>query len=180
MNSCQDLDESLSLFATGALEPGEEARVRAHLDTCATCRREVSALQETLGLAALAAPSPREQAVLATLPQNTVGRWRRTQVRRAERLRTTAAWMVAASVLLFLAGPLRSPQGPAPAPSPPDTALSSSEEDVLAMEQWAMANPLTDALDPMDAAPASALDDPGAWDAESDDFLSSPSLGDAL
>lgn len=173
MSTCQDLDESLSLFAADALEPQEEARVREHLDACDACRREVSAQRELLGLTALPPPSPREQAVLATLPQSTLGRWRRAQVRRAERLRTTGAWMVAASVLLFLIAPLRAPSGPPSTTAAPRAALPASEEEVLAMEQWAMANPLSDALDP-------ELEDVGTWDVESDDFLSSTPFGDAL
>ncbi|MFY0574139.1 anti-sigma factor family protein [Cystobacter fuscus] len=128
MSACQDMAESLTLFATGALEPHEETRVRAHLDTCAACRRELTALQDTLGLAALPTPSPREQAVLEVLPQTTVSRWRRDQVRRATHLRTTGALMAAAAVLLLLLRPgvsPRTPPPPPPWPRPPPRRMSS-------------------------------------------------------
>ncbi|ATB37078.1 hypothetical protein CYFUS_002499 [Cystobacter fuscus] len=181
MSACQDMAESLTLWAAGALEPQEETRVRAHLDTCAACLREASALRDTLGLAALPTPSPREQAVLEALPQSTVGRWRRDQVRRATHLRTTGVLMAAAAVLLLLLGPgllPRTPSSSTPHASP--EAASSTEEDVLALEQWALADPLSDALDLTDV---DLEDDPEAtpsWDVETDEFLSSPSLGESL
>ena len=181
MSTCQDLDESLTLFAAGALEPQEETRVRAHLDACAACRQEVAAHQEVLGLAALPAPTPRERAVLEELPRTTVSRWRRAQVRRAEHLRTTGVLMAAAAVLLLLLGPVVSHQMPSPSTplSSPEAALPA-EEDVLAMEQWALADPLSDALDLTDADLEQSLEGTGSWDVESDDFLFTPSFGESL
>jgi anti-sigma factor RsiW len=181
MSACQDMDESLTLLATGALEPQEETRVRAHLDTCAACRREVAALQDTLGLAALPAPSSREQAILEALPQTTLGRWRRDQVRRAVHLRTTGLLMAAAAVLLLLVGPVVAPRTPSPsAPQASPSAASSTEEDVLALEQWAQADPLSDALDLTDADLEDAPEATGSWDVEADDLLYSTPFGDAL
>ncbi|WNG24820.1 zf-HC2 domain-containing protein [Cystobacter fuscus] len=181
MSACQDMAESLTLFATGALEPHEETRVRAHLDTCAACRREVSALQDTLGLAALPTLSPREQAVLEVLPQTTVSRWRRDQVRRATHLRTTGALMAAAAVLLLLLRPGMSPRTPSPSTPPASpVAASSTEEDVLALEQWALADPLSDALDLTDVDLEDAPESSSSWDVEAEEFLSSPSLGESL
>jgi len=181
MSTCQDLDESLTLFAAGALEPQEETRVRAHLDACAACRQEVAAHQEVLGLAALPAPTPREHAVREERPRNTVRRWRRAQVRRAEHLRTKDVLMAAAAVLLLLLGPVVSHQMPSPSTplSSPEAALPA-EEDVLAMEQWALADPLSDALDLTDADLEQPLEGTGSWDVESDDFLFTPSFGESL
>lgn len=184
MSACQDMEESLTLLATGALEPQEETRVRAHLDTCAACRRELTALQDTLGLAALPTPSPREQAVLEVLPQSTVSRWRREQVRRAAHLRTTGVLMAAAAVLLLLLRPGVLPRTPSPSSpsSPPASAeaASSTEEDVLALEQWALADPLSDALDLTDVDLEEAPEATHSWDVEAEEFLSSPSLGESL
>ena len=99
MNPCPELDESLTLLAAEALEPEEEARVRAHLGTCAACRHELSARQAVLGLAAQPAPSPRENALQHALPESTLGRWRRAQVSRARHLRTAGGLLAAAAVL---------------------------------------------------------------------------------
>ncbi|MGZ3461252.1 MAG: zf-HC2 domain-containing protein, partial [Archangium sp.] len=43
MSACPEYDELLTLHAAGALEPGEQARVRAHLESCAACRSEAEA-----------------------------------------------------------------------------------------------------------------------------------------
>ncbi|OJH33878.1 anti-sigma factor family protein [Cystobacter ferrugineus] len=181
MSVCQHMDESLTLFAAGALDPQEEARVRAHLDTCADCRHEVTALQDTLGLAAQPALSPREQTVLEALPQTTVSRWRRDQVQRAAHLRTTGLLMAAAAVLLLLLGPVVSPRRPAPSTPHASTETTfSTEEDVLAMEQWALADPLSDALDLTDVDLEDAQEATGSWDVEADDFLSSTPYGESL
>jgi anti-sigma factor RsiW len=181
MSACQDQDESLTLFAAGALEPHEETRVRAHLETCAACRHEVAAHQDLLGLAALPAPSPREQALQEALPRTTASRWRREQVRRAAHLRTTGVLMAAAAVLLLLLGPGVSPRTPSPSmPHASPEAASSTEEDVLALEQWALADPLSDALDLTDVDLEDAPEATGSWDVEADAFLSSPSIGESL
>ena len=185
MNPCPELDESLTLLAAEALEPEEEARVRAHLGTCAACRHELSARQAVLGLAAPPAPSARENALQLALPESTLGRWRRAQVGRARHLRTAGGLLAAAAVLLFVLGPAMSERPPtSPAPTAPlAEAAPSAEEDVLALEQWALADPLSDALDatgPDDTLDGAPGEEGGAWDLESDDFLSSPSLGESL
>jgi anti-sigma factor RsiW len=181
MSACQDMAESLTLLAAGALEPHEETRVRAHLDTCAACRHEMAAHQELLGLAALPAPSPREQTLLEALPRTTASRWRRDQVQRAAHLRTTGLLMAAACVLLLLLGPVVSPRAPSPStPHASTEAAPSTEEDVLALEQWALADPLSDALDLTDVDLEDAPETTGSWDVEADEFLSFPSLGESL
>ncbi|HYO51773.1 anti-sigma factor family protein [Archangium sp.] len=182
MAACQDQDELLTLFAAGALEPEEEARVRAHLESCAACHSEAEAHHEVLGLAALPPPSAREQAVLAALPRTTVSAWRGAQVRQAARMRTTGALMAAAAVVLLALGPVvqrRVTTPPQPA-APMEPRASPPEEESFALEQWALADPLADAL----ALSEADLDEsePGAepLEFESEDFFSSPNPGDSL
>ena len=66
-------------------------------------------------------------------------------------------------------------------------ATLPDQEDVVALEQWAQADPLSDALDGADSevsdtkdATRDAAGPADAPDVESDELLSSPSLGDAL
>jgi predicted anti-sigma-YlaC factor YlaD len=181
MAACQDNDELLTLFAAGALEPEEEARVRAHLDACAGCRAEAEANHEVLGLAALPPPSVKEQAVMAALPRTTVGVWRRAQVQQAARMRTAGALMAAAAVVLLVLGPvLQRRVATPPAPTTPvEAAAGTPEEDAFALEQWALADPLADALDQSDAD----LEEPESdelLDSELDDFFSNPNPGESL
>lgn len=178
MTASHESEETLTLFAADALEPGDEARVRAHLESCASCRREVDAQRDVLGLAALAPPSPRERAVLEALPRTTVGVWRRSQVQRASRLRTTGGLLAVAAAVLLVFGPLaqRSLRPPAPAGA---AATALAEEDALFLEQWAMADPLSDALDDDVLDLDDSEDGTDAWDVDPDDFLFPSPLGES-
>lgn len=172
MTACRDQDELLTLHAAGALEPEEEARVRAHLESCAACRAELEAHHEVLGLAALLPPSPREQAVLAALPRTTLSAWRRTQVQQAARLRTAGALLAAAAAVLFVLGPVVRGR---PTTIPPPAAIVEpleAEETASELEQWALADPLADALELEESD-----DEP---DSELEDFASNPNPGDFL
>lgn len=181
MAACQDQDELLTLFAAGALEPEEEARVRAHLESCAACRSEVEANHEVLGLTALPPPSAREQAVVAALPRTTVGAWRGAQVRQAARMRTAGALMAAAAVVLLALGPVV--QRRMATPSPPTVQEEASgnvpEEDAFALEQWALADPLADALD-LSEADLEESEPDEFLDSELDDVFSNPNPGESL
>jgi anti-sigma factor RsiW len=174
MTACRDQDELLTLHAAGALEPEAETRVRAHLESCAACRAELEAHHTVLGLATLPPPSPREQAVLAALPRTTLSTWRRTQVQRAARMRTTGALLAAAAAVLFVLGPVV--QRRTTTDSQP-TALAEqpenpAEETTSALEEWALADPLADALE---------LDEPESEpESELEDFAFNPNPGDAL
>ena len=174
MTACRDQDELLTLHAAGVLEPEEEARVRTHLESCAACRAELEAHHEVLGLTALPPPSPREQAVLAALPRTTLSTWRRTQVQRAARMRTAGALLAAAAVVLFVLGPVvqrHTTTDPQP-PSLVEPLESPAEETTSALEEWALADPLADALE---------LDEPDSEpDAELEDFVFNPNPGDSL
>jgi len=181
MVACQDQDELLTLFAAGALEPEEEARVRTHLDACAACRSEAEANHEVLGLAALPPPSAREQAVMAALPRTTLGAWRGAQVQQAARMRTAAALMAAAAVVLLVLGPVmqRRTSTPPPPTAQVEPATNPSEEDAFTLEQWALADPLADALDLDEADPEEPESDE-FLDSKLDDVFSYPNPGESL
>lgn len=181
MAACHDQDELLTLFAAGALEPEEQARVRTHLDSCAACRSEVEANHEVLGLAALPPPSAREQAVEEALPRTTVGAWRRAQVQQAARMRTAGALMAAAAVVLLVLGPVVQHRAstPPPASAQVEPPASSPEEDAFALEQWALADPLADALD-LSEMDLEESEPAGLLDSELDDSLTYPNPGESL
>ncbi|PTL80561.1 anti-sigma factor [Vitiosangium sp. GDMCC 1.1324] len=182
MSACPDQDELLTLYAAGALEPEEASRVRTHLESCAACRSEVEAHHEVLGLAALPPPSPREQAVLAALPRTTVSVWRSEQVRQAARMRTAGALMAAAAVVLLALGPvvLRHVTPRTTSAAPVETPASSSEETSSDLEQWALTDPLSDALELAEADLDDAEAGDESWDLEPEDVLSSPNPGESL
>lgn len=149
MNACPEYEELLTLQATGALEPEQEARVREHLATCAACRSEAESTARLLSSVALPPPSPAMRQRMDALPQRTLGAWRREQVRQAFRARTVGAMLAAAAVVLLVVNPsLRSTGKPSVAVTPsassgslPETAPASE------FEQWAVADPLGDELD---------------------------------
>ncbi|QRK04519.1 zf-HC2 domain-containing protein [Archangium violaceum] len=182
MSACRDQDESLTLFAAGALEPEEEARVRAHLESCAACRSEAEAHRDVLGLAALPPPSAREQAVMAALPRTAVGTWRREQVQKAARMRTTGALLAAAAVVLFALGPVVQRRVAPPAPLAPqvETPASVVEETESELEQWALTDPLSDALELSYMDLEDAEDVAGLSELELEELLSSPIPGETL
>ena len=183
MSACPHPDESLTLFAAGALEPEDEARVRAHLESCAACRSEVEASQQVLGLAALPPPSAREQSVLAALPRTAVGAWRKSQVQQAARMRTAGALMAAAAVVLLALGPVVQRRVTALVPRTPvvePSASPSSEESASELEQWALTDPLSDVLEASDVDLEDAEADEALADLDAEDFLSIPNPGESL
>lgn len=170
MNACQEYEELLTLHATGALEPEEEARVRAHLESCAACRSEHEATARLLGNLALAPASPALHARMDTLPQRALGAWRRQQVRQAFRARTVGAMLAAAAVLLLVVNPSLRGQSPSLSGTRPARAASPSET-LSEFEQWASADPLGDELDSL-----LADDDVEAWEDEAEGEPSSSEL----
>jgi anti-sigma factor RsiW len=163
MNACHEYEELLTLHATGALEPEEEARVRAHLESCAACRSEVEATARLLGDVALPPASPAMQQRMDALPQRALGAWRRQQVRQAFRARTVGAVLAAAAAVLLVVSPsLRGTGSPALNVTRPAGAASLSETQ-SEFEQWASADPLGDELDSL-----LAEDDAEGWEDEAE------------
>jgi anti-sigma factor RsiW len=161
MAACREYDELLTLHAAEALEPEEEARVRTHLRSCAACRAEAEAHHAVLGRVALPPPSPREQALLSALPRTVVGAWRREQVTRPAWIWPAGALLAAAAgVLLALGATVPRPtDSHAPSETAEALPLTSSEEASSALEQWAMEDPLAEALAEGAEGPASELED---------------------
>jgi anti-sigma factor RsiW len=179
MKACHEYEELLSLYAAGALEPDEEARVRAHLESCAACRSEVESTARVLSDVALSPPSPAMREKLEALPRRTLGAWRREQVRRAFHARTAGALLAAAAVVLLVVRPSlprgETPRAPVAIPEAP-SGLSETQAD---FEQWASTDPLGDELDGI-----LAEDDVEDWEdeaevepSESEQFLT-PTLGE--
>jgi predicted anti-sigma-YlaC factor YlaD len=181
MSACRDQEELLTLHAAGALEPEDEARVRAHLESCAACRAEAEAQREVLGLAALPPPTVREQALLAALPRTTADAWLSTQLRQAARMRNAGALMAAAAVVLLALGPMVQ-RRVAPLAPPAELELSASpdEETPTELEQWALSDPLAEALAPAEVQLEELEDDAEPADSELEDFLSNPNPGESL
>jgi anti-sigma factor RsiW len=176
MRACPEHEEQLSLLAADALEPAEDKRVRAHLESCAGCHHEVNAQRELLGLAALPPLTPREEAVHEALPRTTLGVWRRKQVRDASRMRTTGGLLAVAAAVLLVLGPFARQALRVPEPAP--ASVGDDASDTLSLEEWALADPLEAALDEGDALADDVEDGADDWDVEPEDFLSPPTLGD--
>jgi anti-sigma factor RsiW len=147
MNACHEYEELLTLHAAGALEPDEEARVRAHLESCAACRSEAQSTARVLSGVALPPPSPAMRERTEALPQQTLGAWRREQVRRAFQARMAGALLAAAAVVLLVMRPslprVETPRAPV---SSPEAAAGFSEAQAD-FEQWASTDPLGEELD---------------------------------
>ena len=147
MSTCQEQEERLTLYAAGALEPDEQARLRAHLESCPACQREVESSSRLLSQVALPPASPAVREKLEALPQRTLGAWRREQVRQAFRARTAGALLAAAAVVLVVVRPSL-PRPETASPSTVPVAASAISETQADFEQWAYADPLGDLLEP--------------------------------
>lgn len=179
MRACHEYEELLSLHAAGDLEPDEEARVRAHLGSCAACRSEAESTARVLSGLALPPPSPAMRERLEALPQRALGAWRREQVRRAFHARTAGALLAAAAVVLLVVRPSlprgETPQAPVAIPEAP----SGISETQVAFEQWASTNPLGEELEGL-----LAEDDAEDWEEEAEvepseiELFLTPTLGE--
>lgn len=135
---CHELDLELSLRATGALEPGESARVEAHLAGCPACRAEAAQVEELLGLARLPPPSAQERRLLLDLPRHAVAAARAGQekvlrlprgVRTGRRI-ATGVVVAAALIALAVAPALVRRRSPPSAPPAAAAAESWQEPDL--------------------------------------------------
>ncbi|SEK49183.1 Putative zinc-finger [Stigmatella aurantiaca] len=174
MKPCPDYEVLLTLHASGALEPAEQAQVHAHLATCAGCQHEARQLTGVLGQVALPPPTPLEEARQEALPRQVVSRWRREQVKQAVRLRNGGALLaLAAAVMLVLTVTLPG-EDPSRTEQLSTVGLAATDTETV-FEQWASADPLQDELE------LNGGEDEGGWteldgdvDLASDDLLFLP------
>lgn len=87
-------------YALGALTPDERAGFEAHLAECATCRADVQAFREVVGLLAHAAPGAAPPAALRDRILREARRVRPFGVRRAP----ARPWLAAAAALVLALG----------------------------------------------------------------------------
>jgi anti-sigma factor RsiW len=146
MPRCNDVRDNLAAYQDGELTEAERATIKAHLDTCADCRREAEAQKAIKAhLRAL-----KEQAVESRPPAhiwaNARAAWDRQDKARARRLQFRFA-LVAASILLLTFGivwanRVQTTDYPtaivlrdfrALLKNPPQTALASNDADEAAV-----------------------------------------------
>ncbi len=179
MKACQEYEELLTLHAAGALEPGEEAQVRAHLESCAACRSEAESTARVLSGLALPPPTPAMRERTEALPRRALGAWRREQVRRAFQARTVGALLAAAAVVLLVVRPSL-PRGETPRAAVPrpesSSALSETQAD---FEQWASTNPLGEELDePLTEGGAEGWEEEDEVEPSESELFLTPNLGE--
>jgi len=180
MNACQEYEELLTLHAAGALEPDEEARVRAHLESCAACRSEAESTARVLSGVALPPPSPAMRQQMEALPRKTLGAWRRQQVRQAFRARTVGAVLAAAAVVLLVVRVSPSPRSvgvpSSVAPRPAAAPLSETQSE---FEQWAATDPLGDEFDSLlDEEDAEDWEDEAEEEPSASELFLNPNVGE--
>lgn len=137
--------ELIGAYVLGQLEPAERARVRAHLESCASCRAEARKLSplaaslrsvdpDRLG------PAPEPPADLGERVVQSIRRDRRLVRRRRWVRRGAAALAVAASlVIAFTLGGVLRPTGPVLPPGEPlalTTSAGVSANAALVRHTW--------------------------------------------
>lgn len=140
-STCRELAVLVTLRATGALDPADEARVESHLAGCRACRADAEADAALLELAALAPPSEAERRAVAEVPARALAQVRRGERRRAtvaRRFSAVAVAVLAAAVLLAPAFLWRGPLVEIP-PAPiawqePDVETLWEDTQVLELE----------------------------------------------
>ncbi|MFP2912341.1 zf-HC2 domain-containing protein [Pyxidicoccus sp. 3LFB2] len=77
MAACPEYEVLLDVFAAGALDTEEAARVHAHVKECDGCRQAVGETAGVLTMMELPPLTPEEKVVVQELPQRTLAAWRR-------------------------------------------------------------------------------------------------------
>ena len=63
MSGHEQFEEDLALHALGTLQGDERARLEAHLESCAGCREELSALRGDMAALAMSTAGPSSSSV---------------------------------------------------------------------------------------------------------------------
>lgn len=123
MNICKQTQEKLALFVYGDLSGAEQDTVRAHLESCPDCSREVERLQALQEVLPPQPPLPADEATLIQLRNSLSQKLRQGQQteRRSfvsfwELLQPAPALRIGMAVLLFVVGFFVGRQGPADTP----------------------------------------------------------------
>jgi anti-sigma factor RsiW len=95
-----EIREMLPDVLHGTVVPGARARIEAHLATCDQCRKELEVLRAVHGAAVFAPPIDVERIVRQIPPHGIIT----PVVERPAPSRRMAAWLVAASLALVMAG----------------------------------------------------------------------------
>lgn len=137
----------LGSFLAGALDPAARLEVQEHLDTCGSCRDELTELAALPGLLARVHPEdlgPEDPAVPATLLPGLLARTRAAEARGRRQLRrwrvlavgsVAAAAVALAAVLLTVSAP-SAPSGPAYAFHRSRTAVPAAGTVTVAAKPW--------------------------------------------
>ena len=62
MSAHEQFAEDLALYALGSLEGNERCALETHLETCASCRRELEVIRGDLAVVAMSAAGPQPPA----------------------------------------------------------------------------------------------------------------------
>lgn len=122
--------EALSAYRDGELSPQEESEVRAHLETCEQCRKDLEAMERT----AKFLYSPERE-----IPKEAEAAWKQA-VHRERNRRRIGAWLrpaaavAAALVLVFAGSALLKNNAVAPAPAQQEAAAEEGRARVRAEE----------------------------------------------
>jgi len=123
-DTCESWSEQLVDYADGELDQTQRARVLAHLEACADCRRRLEALRRSLALAQ--GVWSERAAELDQIPVAATGRGIRTR-RRVPWLAIAAA----AAVLLVVLRPLQSPRStPVVPPGTQQRSFAQVEQEI--------------------------------------------------
>jgi len=127
VSSCHEFDVLIAERASGELDPGERARLDAHLAGCLRCRAELRACEEVLGLARVHEPAdsavaPVEVPAQRDLGRSVLGRLRKRHQR--SRVAIVGSLSMAAAAAFVMAVTLHG--GPSTHPGTPQVVASSS------------------------------------------------------
>lgn len=128
--------EQVSLLAAGALEPAQQAAVRAHLEACPSCRADLARTSEAIALLA------RDPVRTAEVPMPLVHLVRRVHARLDAaspapgfRWAYAATAVTAAALLIAVVPHLLEPPAPSPAVAEASSDAGAPEEVVARMER---------------------------------------------
>jgi anti-sigma-K factor RskA len=120
MSAHEQFAEDLALYALGTLEGNERSALETHLETCASCRRELEVIRGDLAVVALSASGPQPPArsrdrlmsAIAKEPRLPVSSLSREAqkpgtVRRSSSWWVGLRWAAAAALVLVVIGLLR-------------------------------------------------------------------------